>query len=556
MLTIAVAETPPELRIQLQPGTLLRGRVVDEEGHPVAGAIVRSFAWRGWPIRAWNSLTDEEGRFQWNSAPHAEVTLAIERSGFATRTDVVLTATPDEETIALQRARVLNVFGTVSEAETGDPVAEFTVYSERPTLMRLSCEQVEDKQGMAYHDGHYRFPFRSRADDVPVAVYVGDTAMIVAQERVLWIVAQGFGPQRLALPETTSAEYELDVRLQRSGGVRAVVRQPDGAPAAGAQVTIGLPGTAVQFALDGDARPTSRLQAPTITTDGGGGLCYRTQCEPYTLVAVHKLGYAEVSDTEIAASREITLQAWGRLEGACEIGPRNGAFEKFRLTYVAPAQLDADRTRPLVTATGVVMADAQGRFTFECLPPGRARLNRMLDARYDGDVMGPEFHARDISIVSGQTSHVAVRREGRPLVGRVIAVTGTDQPLSAYCFIGTLDQVLPARPERWDKMSPADQEAWLAENNGASLDIVRWPGAGNESDRGVRRYRLVFTNDTSFAVDDVAPGTYQLYLGSALKGARRRSSPLVGQITVLPADDPKNPMPFDAGGFTVGPPCE
>jgi RNA polymerase sigma factor (sigma-70 family) len=62
---------PVEFR--LEPGHTIRGRVVDRQGKPVAGAYVGVGRWRDIQTLDWRTETDAEGRFRWDGAPGDQV---------------------------------------------------------------------------------------------------------------------------------------------------------------------------------------------------------------------------------------------------------------------------------------------------------------------------------------------------------------------------------------------------------------------------------------------------------------------------------------------------
>ena len=73
-LDLAVTNPMPELKVAMKPGQILKGRVVDETGEPVAGASVQLDRVDLEPLEFdWSATTDSKGRFQWDS-PHPACT--------------------------------------------------------------------------------------------------------------------------------------------------------------------------------------------------------------------------------------------------------------------------------------------------------------------------------------------------------------------------------------------------------------------------------------------------------------------------------------------------
>ena len=67
---VRVEERTAPVSIRLtEPGSMLRGKVVDIEGKPVAGAFVGADTWRGHRSIEFRVDTDKDGRFEWRNAP-------------------------------------------------------------------------------------------------------------------------------------------------------------------------------------------------------------------------------------------------------------------------------------------------------------------------------------------------------------------------------------------------------------------------------------------------------------------------------------------------------
>jgi len=75
---VRVQERTATVEFQLtEPGSLLRGKVVDVEGKAIAGAYVAADKWRGHRSLRFRVLTDQEGRFEWRSAPRDVVLYGV-----------------------------------------------------------------------------------------------------------------------------------------------------------------------------------------------------------------------------------------------------------------------------------------------------------------------------------------------------------------------------------------------------------------------------------------------------------------------------------------------
>ena len=128
-LDLAITNPMPELKVQMLPGRIFRGRVVDESGQPVAGAGVQLDRVNLEPPEFdWSATTDSQGRFQWDSAPSGEHPYLITADGYCLRSEPALAADGSEKTITLRKTNgKTDVDGTVTDAATHAPIEEFTI---------------------------------------------------------------------------------------------------------------------------------------------------------------------------------------------------------------------------------------------------------------------------------------------------------------------------------------------------------------------------------------------------------------------------------------------
>jgi len=128
-LDLAVTNPMPELKVQMSPGKIFKGRVLDEAGQPVAGAGVQLARVNLEPLEFdWSAITDSEGRFQWDSAPSGEHPYLITADGYCLRSEPALLADGSEQTITLRKTNgKTDVDGRVTDAATHAPVEQFTI---------------------------------------------------------------------------------------------------------------------------------------------------------------------------------------------------------------------------------------------------------------------------------------------------------------------------------------------------------------------------------------------------------------------------------------------
>ena len=115
---------PVEFRLN-EPGSVLRIRVVDVRGKPVAGARLFADTWRGHRSITFRAGTDAGGRIEWRGAPKDAVLYDLLKQDYMPRRKTTLTASAGEQTIILYPE--LKIAGRVTDARTGQPVPRFRV---------------------------------------------------------------------------------------------------------------------------------------------------------------------------------------------------------------------------------------------------------------------------------------------------------------------------------------------------------------------------------------------------------------------------------------------
>ena len=128
-LEMAITNPMPELKVAMKPGQILKGRVLDETGQPVAGASVQLDRVELEPLEFdWSATTDSNGRFQWDSAPSGLHPYLITADGYNLRTEPALLADDTEKTITLRKTNgKTDVDGRVTDAASHAPIPNFTV---------------------------------------------------------------------------------------------------------------------------------------------------------------------------------------------------------------------------------------------------------------------------------------------------------------------------------------------------------------------------------------------------------------------------------------------
>ena len=277
------------IRVNLEPGNTVEGRVVDSDGNPVAETFVNATDWRG-QRRALRlkTKTDSDGRFRFVDAPADEVKYGITKQNFMMIEDYVLK--PNEENNVVL-TDLLRVSGTVVDADTGRPIESFYT---------IQGHDYEDDRAPEWHfymrekrlNGKYAFEFFQ--------------AWIRYRIR---IEADGYMPfvsEIIRADDPKNRNVTLNVTLKKTDPLQGTVIGLDGKPLANAKVIL-VTGW-MNFSDRGKA--INDLGSRSTQTDEDGKFKLQPEVEPYCLVVVHEQGLGLVTESDMEKSTTIPIEAW------------------------------------------------------------------------------------------------------------------------------------------------------------------------------------------------------------------------------------------------------
>lgn len=471
-----------ELRFTLPKGRVLRGRVVDEGGKPVAKARVElEVDERNAPVFEWAATTDSEGRFEWDSAPVSPEKFLIIASGHEIKRGLELAADGTEQTVVLAKAKLrgIRVSGAVTDEATRQPIGTFQVLVEELVNGGTSRYTATGRGG--------RYNFQTRG---------------LGQRFVTEVRADGYTPVRTTNEVNGEAERLLNFALTAGSLIAGILQLPDGQPVSGA--TVGLltgrhrlfmrsPGQ-IQFGMTG---------VESVVVDSAGKFAFQPRLQARSVVVAHKLGYAESSVAALATTRILVLRPWGRIEGRLVSRDPSVAIVVIRLHSIISPVESLSPLSP-VSVHFETRTDAQGQFVFETVPPGDRRLS-----------VGPDFmDGKGLLVEPGETTYAVLGGLGRTVTGRVVANGfGTIKWQQGFHRFSA-DPVKPAglvSPKRPDFTSDADYRQ--AVSLYFERSIAHWASPeGREALRNWRSYPVQFSPDGSFRVAGVQQGTYRLHI--------------------------------------------
>ncbi|MEW6250342.1 MAG: carboxypeptidase-like regulatory domain-containing protein [Planctomycetota bacterium] len=406
----------PRLEFRLVKAPPLAGQVVTDAGAALPGARV---AIEG-PLGV-SATTDADGRFMLDELPRAPLELHVTKAGFADERWRESASRPAEVVITLKRG--LRVGGRVVDARTGEPVP----------LFALTMGERSDIGGLNWMDGTRRLVIGGAYEvDFPSAtaslgVRVQAAGYMLTEE---WFSAE-------------PREQHFDFVLEPSDGRTVTIRRPDGAPAAHAAVYVCArdpSGFSVQF-KDGEPQRTSHL---------ANSLCLPQHCDvdgrfrldplerEYAVIVLDPAGYAEFSEEDLDDDAVVKLRRWARVEGFLRRG------KAVRPDVGVMLSVDGHSRQVVHRCKQKTAAD--GRFVFERVVPGRARVEPWPATR-----MVSEYGC--VVRLSPGVNEIIVGTRGRPVVGKIILPAGERfEPGGAHEF-----PRLAGSPFETDEEEPAQR---------------------------------------------------------------------------------------------------
>jgi beta-lactamase regulating signal transducer with metallopeptidase domain len=474
-------EDQPALVFHLAPGHTVRGKIVDRQGKPIAGATMAADTWRRHRSLDFRVDSDKDGRFEWKDAPEDVILFDFFKAGYMSHRHVAISPAGPEHTITLDP--VLVISGRVTDAATGRPVPSFRVVQE---LVFSNSPRVDwlEQQAAAFSDGQYTIK-----QSEPYAGYA------------VRIDADGYKPADSRVFGPGEASLTFDFALTRAAAadlLSGVVLRPDGRPAAGAEVALATPDHPLLFEME--QFRFSRSNGMSFAKTGPDGrFSFGKFDGPFLLAAMSDDGYGEATPEQIADSATISLQAWGKVKGEARIGRQPAAHQiiTFAGRNIQPAQPGGVNVfHQIETRT-----DAQGRFVFDRVTPCAGEVSRVIVTEFgNGSSQHMGCWQEPVDVAPGQTVEVRIGGKGRPVTGRIAL------------------KAPPGIHVDWRQNRPATIEK--ARNRNPLLGFFAQDPRQNE------RYAAAIDKDGAFRVEDVPPGQYELTVTIDAPPDRDRPGPV------------------------------
>ncbi len=265
----------------------------------------------------------------------------------------------------------------------------------------------------------------------------------------------------------------IDFELKKGMNIVAKVVTPRNLPAVGARVALGVAGSQINI-KNGEFEPFSTLCAREAA-DETGRFDFPAQDENFQIVIIHPSGFAHIrSNPDWESIKIIHLEPWSRVEGTFRVGKK--------LAPNVPITLDVNRldesgrvVGPRYSLHYETATGPDGRFVFDRVIPGKGWLGRHFTLTEDeGATEVTSSFTIAADFPAGKTAHIDLGGTGRAVVARLQPPEGSKQNV------------------RWNFALVAVQSVPPLES-------------GN-----VPRFVATVDRDGSFRIDDVPAGDYSL----------------------------------------------
>ncbi|HEY3913729.1 MAG TPA: carboxypeptidase regulatory-like domain-containing protein, partial [Verrucomicrobiae bacterium] len=383
---IPLSKGMPEMKVEMKPGNIFQGTVVDESGKPISGVQVQLDRLDIGPLEYdWSSSTDEKGRFLWDSAPEGEHPYYFYAGGFRPRFEPALVADGQDKVITLRPVNQegKTIFdGQVTDAESKAPITQFDVL-----VKEFKGDDANfSKKEVSATNGVYSVSVDSRAFGCMIE-----------------ISAAGYAPQMCERKSPPDGDQRVDFALVKGEGIAGRVYTPDGKPATGAEVAVCRE---EMGALIGRGHFVDRFQTNIIGADGDGRFVLPRLDGAQTLCAVSDAGVVATNFADAKGPLRLTLVPWGTVKGIAMSHGKPLANETMGLAGLGVEVSGC----ALYREDFAVKTGADGGFVISNVPPGKVALCEVVNHKY--------FQRQTLEIKPGEVAEAQIGGNGRDITGK------------------------------------------------------------------------------------------------------------------------------------------
>ena len=478
------ANARPAAKITLGQGLNITGSVTDEDGKPVAGALIRTkflneireaetdefgvYLLSGCEPRVTRDVASAKGRElevkEVRVAPEMEPDDFVLKPGGKNRVRVV-----DEDGKGIPKARIffqrwrgrIDYFEFDHVSQYADehgvwewdeaPLDEFQADICRPGGMQLSQEPLIAREKEYVFTPPPALVVSGRVIDAktkqPINKFHVTPGLRNSDPRLgmNWIPNDSFdatdGTYRVRLKHDYPAHL---VRIEAAGYLLAISRdiktdegeieidfalKPAQDIAATLVTAAGKPASGAKIAL-GVADSQISVEngeiddgstiATQLKSDSKGHFSIPARAEPFQLMITHPDGFAYLKSEKGAIPETVTLTPWARMEGTFRVGTKPVA--RVPLTIFSNVSPSYGEGVPNIFTHHDTTTGKDGRYVFERVFPGHGRINRRIMLTVNAGSVEPTSSVRvPVDFVSGETISLDLGGSGRPVTGRLAA---------------------------------------------------------------------------------------------------------------------------------------
>jgi hypothetical protein len=545
------------------------GRVIDEIGDPIAGAIVTAGKYNQSGTQ--EAMTDARGAFGFGNISSGAILFSVQAKGKKPEGRVV-EVKPGMPELLFRLGRGQRVWGTVKTG-AGAPIAGVRIALEGKTggvpdtyLFQMSSDQTgrfewdgapDEAQNFCFLKAGYEAKRRQTltpneeneitlrpsrkvqgqvldattgqpltkfrvgigchwsqdsfsADYPGMKDWVdekGRFSLEVSEDetRAVKAEADDYAAQITVLPEAQSGLVQVVLRLQPSTALRGILVTADGAPVVGGAVALSSGSQDTNLRLRNNRLEDSSHPEKVVTADAAGEFVLPSPANTDTVVGADEKGFGVASVQQVRDSGRLVLRPFGRIEGTFTLAGQAVDGQELNL-LMWDAGIGSDFTQYRATT------DKNGRFSFNRIPSGDCRVMRLVKTSATST---SHSYGADVTVLPGQTAQVVLGDSGATLSGRIrFEIPPADG--GRLNLTGDLSSALPPLP---GKMSGEEIVAYSqSPQNTARL-------------KQMKRFVANIAEDNTWKVDSIPPGTYNLIIAASKAGSRPWENPPVATGT-------------------------
>ena len=485
------------VRLVLKPGKTLRLRAVDVSGNPIPNANIwydcinhirlNDSGWGIGPVSVqvdFSAKTDRQGLVVLTNAPDCEMNFTVSAQGYHDVEGIRIR--PDNEEHLIKLSKALMVHGIVWDGATGERIPKFRIalgWPERDPITGTTNAMWSNigRFWLDFSGGTY-----SKSLDEGV---VGGTEN---RGYILKFMADGYAPYVSRVIGPDEGDVELNVTLRRAATTTVTVYNPNGRPAADADIGLVFPGSRLFLTQGGFSRQDFQPAGSLLHAESKGTFVLQPDDTVTRVIAASPEGYAETTPQALSANPTIELQPWGQLEVISTSNGKPAAGREYTLLFRG-GSLDTVFFDP---ETSRVKTDAQGRISIPQLPPGQHQLIRLYPQTTGGNAHSwMNGDKTPFEIRPGETTTLNLGAMSYTVTARLQWPAGMPR-LPQLRVDANLRTIMPAMPQE------------VMTNIAARVAFMQ-TDEYNAALQNAHSYPATVNADDTLSVDEVKPGEYR-----------------------------------------------